>query len=87
MADDKIKPLPRFNSLEELVNSFDSQDWGDYLEHLPEAAFEVDFKRKIYAIVLETALANKVEELARFQHTSPEKLVNTWIREKLLGQG
>lgn len=87
MADDKTKPLPHFASLDELVKSFDSQDWGDYLESLPEAVFEVDFKRKVYAIVLETALADKVEELARFQHTSPEKLVNIWVREKLLGQG
>lgn len=87
MADDKTQPLPKFNALDELVQSFDSQDWGDYLESLPEVVFDVDFKRKVYAIVLETALADKVEELARFQHTSPEKLVNTWVREKLLGQG
>jgi hypothetical protein len=61
--------------LDEVVKSFDNQDWGDYLEHLPEVDIEVDFKRKIYAIILETTLANKVEEIARSQHTSPEMLV------------
>ena len=45
MANDEPKPLPHFRSLDELVRCFDSQDWGDYLEHLPEAVFEVDFKR------------------------------------------
>lgn len=86
MAKNEPKRLPQFSSLDELVRSFDSQDWGDYLEHLPKVDFEVDLKRKVYAIVLETALADQVEELARSQQTSPESLVNAWVREKLLEQ-
>ncbi len=86
MAKDESKHMPHFSSLDEKVKSFDSQDWGDYLEHFSEVDFEVDFKRKIYAIILEPTLADKVEEIARSQHTSPEMLVNTWVREKLLEQ-
>lgn len=75
-----------FDSLDDLVKSFDNEDWGDDLAHLPEVDFEVDITRKTYAILLETELADKVEALARSRHTSPESLVNTWVREKLLEQ-
>ena len=86
MARNEAKPLPQFTSLDELVKSFDSQDWGEHLGHLPKADFEVTFKRKVYAIALETELAAQVTALARSQHTSPETLVNAWVREKLLEQ-
>ena len=86
MAKDESKHMPHSGSLDELVRSFDNQDWGDYLGHLPEVDFEANFTRRIYAIVLETAIADKVEEIARSQHTSPETLVNAWVRERLLEQ-
>lgn len=86
MARNEAKSLPQFNSLDELVKSFDGQDWGDYLRHLPKADFEVALKHKVYAIALETELAEQVAALARSQQTSPETLVNAWVREKLLKQ-
>lgn len=86
MAGNEGKSLPKFASLDELVKSFDSQDWGEYLEDLPKADFAVAHNRKVYAIALETELAEQVTALARSQHTSPETLVNTWVREKLLEQ-
>lgn len=86
MARSESKPLPQFSSLDELVKSFDNQDWGDYLGHLPKADFTVEFKRMVYAVVLESELADKVEALARSQDTSPETLVNAWVREKLMEQ-
>jgi hypothetical protein len=42
MEESKGKRLPRFGSLDELVEHFDTHDWGDYLEQMPEAKFEVD---------------------------------------------
>ena len=86
MAKSESKSLPQFSSLDELVKSFDSQDWGDHLEHLPKADFVVELKHKVYAVVLESELADKVVALARSQDTSPETLVNAWVREKLLEQ-
>lgn len=86
MAKDESTPLPHFDSLDKLVESFDTQDWGEHVEQMPKADFEVDLKRKIYLIALEADLTEKVEELARSRHTSPEGLINSWVREKLLGQ-
>jgi hypothetical protein len=41
MARNESKNLPPFGSLDELVEHFDAHDWGDYLEQMPQADFEV----------------------------------------------
>lgn len=84
MARSKAKNLPHFSSLDELVEFFDSQDLGEYLDQLPEVDFEVNIKRRIYLIPLDAELAGKVTEIARGREISPEALVNSWVREKVL---
>jgi hypothetical protein len=41
MARNESKSLPQLGSLDELVEHFDAHDWGDYLEQMPQANFEV----------------------------------------------
>ncbi len=43
MAESKSMP-PKFETLEELVEFFDSHDLGDYWDALPEAHFDVTIK-------------------------------------------
>ena len=86
MARSEAKSLSHFRSLEELVEFFDSHDLGDYLDQMPEVDFEVDIERKVHLIALDAELANKLTEFARSRQTSPEALVNTWVREKILEQ-
>jgi len=45
--------LPKFNSLEKLVEFFDHQDLGKYWDALPEAQFEVDLKKKSFLVSVE----------------------------------
>ncbi len=33
--------LPKFESVEELIDFFDSNDMGDYIESMPEVEFDV----------------------------------------------
>jgi len=82
----EAKSLPHFRSLEELVEFFDSHDLGEYLDQMPEVDFEVDIKREVHLIALDAELANKLAEIARSRQTSPEALVNAWVREKILEQ-
>jgi len=86
MAKSKAKSLPQFRSLDELVEFFDSHDLGEYLDQMPEVDFEVDIKRKVHLIALDAELADKLTAIARSRHTSPEALVNAWVREKILEQ-
>ena len=41
MAEDESASLHPFTSLDGLVEFFDTHDMGEYVEHVPEAHFEV----------------------------------------------
>jgi len=86
MGENETKHFPQFESLDEMVEFFDNQDWGDYIDQMPEVDFEVDIKRRMYTITLEIELAEKLTEIARSRHISSEELVNSWVREKVLEQ-
>ena len=84
MAENKSKGLPRFKSLDELVEFFDTHDLGEYWNEMPEAHFEVDIKRRTHLVTIDTDLADKLTEIARSRKTSTEELINSWLREKIL---
>jgi hypothetical protein len=86
MVENETKRLPDFESLNEMVAFFDQQDLGDYLDQMPEVDFEVDIKRRVFAVALDIDLADKLTEIAKSQQVSSEELVNTWVREKVLEQ-
>ncbi|MFQ6015033.1 MAG: hypothetical protein ACE5NP_06290 [Anaerolineae bacterium] len=65
---------------------FDSHDLGEYLDQMPEVDFEVNIRRKVHLIALDADLADKLMAIARARQTSPEALVNAWVREKILEQ-
>jgi hypothetical protein len=86
MAKSKSKPLPRFRALDELVEFFDSHDWGDYLDQMPEVNFEVDIKSRTHLFALDIELASKLTEIAKSRKVPSEALINAWLREKILEQ-
>ena len=86
MAKSKSRSLPRFRSLDELVEFFDSHDLGEYWDQMPEVHFEVDIKRKKHLFALDAELASKLTEIAKSRQISSEALINAWLREKILEQ-
>ncbi len=86
MVESETRRLPDFESIDEMVEFFDNQDLGDYLDQMPEIDFEVDIKRRVFAVALEIELADKLTEIAKSRHVSSEELVNAWVREKVLEQ-
>jgi hypothetical protein len=84
MAKNETKSLPEFGSLDEMIEHFDTHDWGDYIAQMPEAEFEVDIQRRIHLVALDADLADRLAAIARRRHTSSEVLVNRWLREKVL---
>jgi predicted glycoside hydrolase/deacetylase ChbG (UPF0249 family) len=83
MAKSKSKNLPRFESLGDLVDFFDSHDLGEYLEQMPEAHFDVDLKQKIHLVALDSDLSDKLTEIAKIKQIPAETLINTWLRERI----
>lgn len=52
MDESKSGNLPRFNSIDELVEFFDTHDMGEYWDQMPEAHFDIDIRsrRHIFTI-------------------------------------
>jgi len=86
MEKGKSKTLPKFKSLDELVDFFDTHDLGDYWDDLPEAHFDVDIKSRKHLFTLDDDLANRLTEIARSKQVSSETLVNNWLKEKIFEQ-
>jgi hypothetical protein len=83
MVKSKAKTLPEFNSTDELVDFFETNDMGDYWKQMPEADFEVNIKRRKHLIALEEDVVTKVTQIAKAKKVSSEALINTWLKEKL----
>jgi hypothetical protein len=83
MRKSKSKSLPKFDSLSELVGFFDSHDMGDYWDQMPEADFDINIKTKKYLIAVDKEIIPKLNRMAKSKKIPAEKLVNTWLREKL----
>ena len=80
------KALPKFSSLDELIEFFERHDMGDYWDRLPEAHFDIELKERAYVFALDEDLAARLNAVARAKRVPSERLINTWLREKLLEQ-
>ncbi len=82
----RAKRLPRLRSLESLVAFFDTHDMGDYWDQMPEAHFDVDIKRVRHLFSLDARLAEGLTRIARSKGTSSQRLINRWLREKIVAE-
>lgn len=86
MLESKSKPMPKFSSLDELVEFFDTHDLGEYWDRMPKAHFDIDIKKRTHLFAIEEDLAEKLTEIARAKQIPSETLINVWLREKLFEQ-
>ena len=82
MTEDSPK-LPRFDSIDALVEFTENNDMAPYLGALPEVEFAVHSARRSLLIQVETDQLEKLSAVARSKNTSSSELLNDWIREKL----
>jgi len=78
--------MPRFKSLDSLVEFFDTHDLGEYRDEMPQVQFDVDIKRRRHLFTLEDELADRVTKIAKTKRISSSALINSWLREKVQGQ-
>jgi hypothetical protein len=83
MAKSKSPTLPKFESLDELVEFFDTHDMGDYWKQMPEASFDINIKRRKHLVAIDEEIVPQLNEIAKSRKVSSEKLINTWLKEKL----
>ena len=84
MAKNKAASLPQFESVDGLVDFFDTHDLGDYLDQMPDRLFDVDLQRKERLFALDADISDKLIEIARAKNVPTETLINAWLRAKLL---
>lgn len=75
--------LPRTDSIDDLVEFFETHDMGEYWDQMPEAEVDFEIRRRKHLVALDDDLAGKLAKLARSRHVSSESLVNSLLREKL----
>ena len=76
------RPMPKFASVEELADYFDTHDMSDHWEAFPEVQFEINLKTKKYLVAVDEDVMKRLADIARAQQVSAETLVNSWLREK-----
>lgn len=84
MAKNKSQKLPKFNSLDKLVEFFETHDMGEYWDEMPETRFEIDIKKRTHFFPLDADLAEKLNEIAKKKKTPSEVLIKSWLKEKIL---
>ena len=82
MAENK-KELPKFESIEALTDFFDENDLGEYLETMPEVAFDVDLKGRKHFVAVDQEIADQLSEISKREHLPAGTIVNSWLREKI----
>lgn len=83
MTENKKQSLPSFESLDDLVEYFDTSDMGEYEADLPEVQIEVDLHKKLYLVAIDDELNTRLTEIARYEQIPAEVLINSWLREKI----
>jgi len=78
--------MPRFKSLDTLVEFFDTHDLGEYLDEMPEVQFDVEIKKRRHLFVLEDELVDRLTKIAKTKKISSSALISSWLREKVQGQ-
>ena len=78
------KKLPRFESLDELVEFWETHDFTDYLNEMEEVDPDsLSFERNTLYITLAPEPLAKLTQIAAQQGTTPNTLAQTWLEERL----
>ena len=83
MAKSKAKGWPSFDSLDDMVRFFDTHDLGDYWDEMPEAHFDVNLKERKHLVAIDEGIVGRLAKIAKSKKLSTEKLVNSWLQEKI----
>ena len=83
MGENNTKHFPSFDSLDQLVDYFDSHDLGEYAAVLPEADFDISLEKSRHLVAIDEQISSRLTEIAEQEHVPAESLINDWLREKI----
>lgn len=79
--------LPEFKTIQEEAAFWDSHDLTDYLDEFEQDRETVFVRPEAPLVEVSRTLWPKLVELSKQKHTTPDRLVNRWVREKLSKTG
>ncbi|MBU3966843.1 MAG: BrnA antitoxin family protein [Euryarchaeota archaeon] len=79
----KLK-IPDFKTLEEAADYWDTHSFADHLEDTEPVEIEVCLPRRRIMLEIDSELSEKLKRVARKKKQSYDKLINSWIREKIM---
>jgi predicted DNA binding CopG/RHH family protein len=79
----KLK-IPDFKSLEEAADYWDTHSFADYLEDTEPIEIEVCLPKRRILLEIDDDLSVKLKKIAQKKGQNYEKLINSWIREKIM---
>lgn len=79
----KLK-IPDFRSLEEAADYWDTHSFADHLEDTEPVEIEVCLERHKILLEIDHDLSEKLKKIAKKKRQSYDKLINSWVREKII---
>lgn len=83
MGNAKTSQIPKFNSLQEIADFWDTHSLADYEDatHEVEVSFDPSARRTYVGI--EPELLADLKDIARERRVSLQTLVNVWLRQRV----
>lgn len=78
------KKIPDFKSIEEAAEYWDTHSIADYIDDTEPVEIEVCLGTRKILLEIDKDLSEKLYIIARKKKKSYEKLINSWIREKII---
>ena len=84
MSSTNPKSLPRWRSMDELVDYFETHDMGEHFDQMPETHFDVEIKSRKHLIVIDEEVFSTLAEIAKKEGVSTDELIDTWLKERIV---
>lgn len=75
---------PDFKSLEEAAEYWDTHSFADHLEETEPVEIEVCLDKRRILLEIDHDLSEKLKKIAKKKKQSYDKLINSWVREKII---
>jgi len=79
----KLK-IPDFKTLEEAADYWDTHSFADHLEDTEPVEIEVCLEKRKIFLEIDPDISDKLKKIAQKKGQSYDKLINSWIREKIV---
>ncbi len=78
------RKIPDFKSLQEAADYWDTHSFADYIGDTEPVEIEVNLAQQRIMLEIDSDLSEKLKKIARKKKKSYDKLIGSWIRERIL---